>query len=49
MYIYVFMNNIHLTILGSASPFSNILNELEFNNILNPNNQSNHKDKKIIN
>jgi DNA-binding response OmpR family regulator len=41
------MNNIHLSILGSA-PFSNILNELEFNNILNPNNISNHSDKKIL-
>jgi DNA-binding response OmpR family regulator len=41
------MNNIHLTILGS-SPFSNILNELEFDSILNPINQSNHKDKKIL-
>ena len=41
------MNNIHLTILGSDL-FSSILNELEFNNILNPNGQSNHNDKKII-
>ena len=41
------MNNIHLSILGSA-PFSNILNELEFNNILNPNNISNHSNKKIL-
>ena len=41
------MNNIHLSILGSA-PFSNILNELEFNNILNPSNISNHSDKKIL-
>jgi hypothetical protein len=41
------MNNIHLTILGST-PFSSILNELEFSNILNPNGQSNHNDKKII-
>ncbi len=41
------MNNIHLTILGS-SPFSNILNELEFNNILNQNNLSSHSDKKIL-
>ena len=40
------MNNIHLSILGSA-PFSNVLNELEFNNILNQNNISNHSDKKI--
>jgi hypothetical protein len=41
------MNNIHLTILGSDL-FSSILNELEFSNILNPNGQSNHSDKKII-
>ena len=40
------MNNIHLSILGSA-PFY-ILNELEFNNILNPNNKSNHRNKKIL-
>jgi DNA-binding response OmpR family regulator len=41
------MNNIHLSILGSAA-FLNILNELEFNNILNQNNISNHSDKKIL-
>ena len=41
------MNNIHLSILGSA-PFSSVLNELEFNNILNQNNISNHSDKKIL-
>ena len=41
------MNNIHLSILGSAS-FLSILNELEFKNILNPNNQSNHNEKKIL-
>ena len=41
------MNNINLSILGSA-PFSKILNELEFNNILNPSNISNHSDKKIL-
>ena len=41
------MNNIHLTILGST-PFSSILNELEFNNILNLNNYSNHSNKKIL-
>jgi len=40
------MNNIHLSILGSTS-FSNILNELEFNNILNPSGQLNN-DKKIL-
>ena len=41
------MNNIHLTILGSI-PFSSILNELEFNNILNPNNYLNQNNKKIF-
>jgi DNA-binding response OmpR family regulator len=41
------MNNIHLSILGSAS-FSNILSELEFNNVLNLNNISNQSDKKIL-
>ena len=41
------MNNIHLSILGSV-PFSNILTELEFNNILNPNTILNNKDKKIL-
>ena len=41
------MNNIHLSILGSA-PFTNILNELEFNNILNPNRQVNHNEKKVL-
>ena len=41
------MNNIHLSILGSAS-FTNILNELEFNNILNPNRQTNHNEKKVL-
>ena len=41
------MNIIHLSILGSA-PFSNILNELEFNTILNLNNISNNSDKKIL-
>jgi DNA-binding response OmpR family regulator len=41
------MNNIHLSILGSAS-FTNILNELEFNNILNPNRQANHNEKKVL-
>ena len=41
------MNNIHLSILGSTS-FSKVLNELEFNNILNQNNISNHSDKKIL-
>ena len=41
------MNNIHLSILGSAA-FLNILNELEFNNILNQNNISDQSDKKIL-
>jgi DNA-binding response OmpR family regulator len=41
------MNNIHLNTLGSTK-FSDILNELEFNNILNQNNISNHSDKKIL-
>jgi hypothetical protein len=41
------MNNIHLSILGSA-PFINILNELEFNNSLNPNSKFNHNNKKIL-
>jgi hypothetical protein len=41
------MNDIHLSILGST-PFVNILNELEFNNILNPNNQANRNSKKIL-
>jgi hypothetical protein len=41
------MNNIHLSILGST-PFANILNELEFNNILNPISQFNRNEKKIL-
>ena len=41
------MNNIHLSILGSA-PFINILNELEFNNSLNPDSKLNHNNKKIL-
>jgi DNA-binding response OmpR family regulator len=41
------MNNIHLSILGSAT-FSNILNELEFNGILNSANQLNVNSKKIL-
>ncbi len=41
------MNSIHLSILGSAT-FSNVLSELEFNNILNQNNTSNHSDKKTL-
>jgi DNA-binding response OmpR family regulator len=41
------MNNIHLSILGSAT-FSNILNELEFNGILNSATQLNVNSKKIL-
>jgi len=41
------MNNIHLSILGSG-PFLNILNELEFNNVINSNSQLNHNHKKIL-
>jgi DNA-binding response OmpR family regulator len=41
------MNNIHLSILGSAS-FTNILNESEFNNILNPTRQAKHNEKKVL-
>jgi hypothetical protein len=41
------MNNIHLSIFGSA-PFSNILNELEFNDILNPANQFNNNKKILV-
>ena len=41
------MNNVHLSILGSA-PFINILNELEFSNSLNPNSKLNHNNKKIL-
>ena len=38
------MNNVHLQILGSTI-FSNILNELDFNNILKASNQTNHNKK----
>ena len=41
------MNNTYLTSLGSKT-FSNVLNELEFNNVLNPNNQSHSDDKKTF-
>jgi DNA-binding response OmpR family regulator len=41
------MNNVHLDILGSNS-FVSILNELEFNNILNPGEQLNQSDKNIL-
>ena len=40
------MNNIHLNVLGSDI-FLNLLNELEFNNILNLSSQLNHNNKKI--
>jgi DNA-binding response OmpR family regulator len=40
------MNNIHLNVLGSDA-FLNLLNELEFNNILNLSRQLNHNNKKI--
>ena len=41
------MNNIHLSISGSDR-FSSILNELDFNNILELSSQSNHNNKKIL-
>jgi len=41
------MNNIHLTVLGS-SPFLDVLNELEFKNILNPNSINNHNNKNLL-
>ena len=41
------MNNVHLTILGSQS-FSNILNEIEFNNILNPSSQLDHSKTTFV-
>jgi DNA-binding response OmpR family regulator len=40
------MNYIHLNVLGSDT-FLNLLNELEFNNILNLSRQLNHNNKKI--
>ena len=40
------MNNIHLSILGSTQ-FTDILNELGFNNIINLNSELNHNDKII--
>jgi len=40
------MNNIHLSILGSPQ-FLTMLNELEFNNVLDTGIQSNYNDKKI--
>jgi len=41
------MNNIYLSVLGST-PFSNILNELEFNNLLDPDAELNIDDKKVL-
>ena len=41
------MNNVHLSILGSST-FINILNELEFDHILNPNSKLSHNNKKIL-
>ncbi len=41
------MSNIHLSILGSI-PFLNILNELDFKNVLISNKQLNYTDKKIF-
>jgi hypothetical protein len=41
------MSNIHLSILGSIT-FLNILNELDFKNVLISNKQLNHTDKKIF-
>ena len=41
------MHNIDITILGSTT-FFNILNELEFKNILNFSNQLNYNNKKIL-
>jgi hypothetical protein len=41
------MSNIHLTILGSTT-FSNILNELEFNNILSESSRLDYSNKKIL-
>ena len=41
------MNNIHLNILGSP-PFINILNELEFNNIINSRSELNYNDKQTV-
>ena len=40
------MNNIYLSVLGSKT-FLNLINELEFSNILNLSSQLNHNNKKI--
>ena len=41
------MNNIHLTVLGSG-PFLDVLNELGFSNILNPDSTNNYNKKKLL-
>ena len=41
------MNNIHLTVLGSG-PFLDLLNELEFSNILNTDSTNNYNKKKLL-
>ena len=41
------MNSIHLSIFGST-PFSNVVNELEFNTIFNSYKISNNSEKKIL-
>ena len=41
------MNNIHLTVLGSGT-FLDVLNELEFSNILNPDSTNNYNKKKLL-
>ena len=41
------MNNVHLSILGSST-FANILNELEFDYILNPKSKLSYNNKKIL-
>ena len=41
------MNNVHLSILGSST-FANILNELEFDHILNPKSKLSYNNKKIL-
>ena len=41
------MNNVHLSILGSST-FANILNELEFDHILNSKSKLSYNNKKIL-
>ena len=41
------MINIQLSVMGSSS-FLNILNELEFDNILKSKDRFNHSDKEIL-